>query len=84
VTHDSGPLHIARLVDAPVVALFGPTAPATVVRGSARLRVLWPAPALPCAPCYDGQEFAACASNRCLQLIAPADVAAAVDSLAAR
>jgi heptosyltransferase-2 len=82
VTHDSGPLHIARLVDAPVVALFGPTAPATVVRGSARLIVLWPGPALPCAPCYDGQEFAACASNRCLQLIAPADVAAAVDSLA--
>ena len=29
VTHDSGPLHIARLVDAPVVGLFGPTAPST-------------------------------------------------------
>jgi heptosyltransferase II len=84
VTHDSGPLHIARLVDAPVVGLFGPTAPSTVVRGSERLITLWPGVALPCAPCYDGLEFAKCASNRCLQLIAPADVADAIAALRAR
>ena len=30
VTHDSGPLHVARLVDARVVALFGPTIPSSV------------------------------------------------------
>ena len=84
VTHDSGPLHIARLVDARVVALFGPTMPITVMRESPRAVSLWPGVALPCAPCYDGQDFADCASNRCLQLLTPAAVAASVNALVAR
>ena len=84
VTHDSGPLHIARLVDAPVVALFGPTMPMTVVRESPRAITLWPGVALPCAPCYDGQNYAACPSNRCLQLLTPEAVAASVTALVRR
>ena len=84
VTHDSGPLHVARLVDARVVALFGPTIPSSVMRETARAVALWPGVALPCAPCYDGQDFAECASNRCLQMLEPDDVAAAVDALCAR
>jgi len=83
VTHDSGPLHVARLVDARVVGLFGPTVPATVLRDSPRAIALWPGAALPCAPCYDGREFAACASNRCLQMLAPDRVAATVNALIA-
>lgn len=81
VTHDSGPLHVARLVDARVVGLFGPTAPATILRESRRAIALWPGVALPCAPCYDGREFAACASNRCLQMLTPDVVAASVNAL---
>jgi len=81
VTHDSGPLHLARLVDAPIVALFGPTLPASVMRETPRAFVLWPGVALPCAPCYDGRDFAACDSNRCLQLIAPEAVLAAIEAL---
>jgi heptosyltransferase-2 len=81
VTHDSGPMHIARLVDAPLVGLFGPTLPASVIRESPRVVPLWPGAALPCAPCYDGQDFADCESNRCLQLIAPDAVVAAIDAL---
>jgi heptosyltransferase-2 len=84
VTHDSGPLHIARLVDAPVVALFGPTMPTTILRESPRAIALWPGVALPCAPCYDGQNFAACPSNRCLQLLTPETVAASVTALVRR
>jgi heptosyltransferase II len=84
VAHDSGPLHIARLVDTPVVALFGPTSPATILRESPRAIALWPGVALPCAPCYDGQNFAVCASNRCLQLLLPDAVAASVNTLVAR
>ena len=81
VTHDSGPLHLARLVDAPVVALFGPTVPATILRESTRAIALWPGVALPCAPCYDGLSFAACTSNRCLQMLLPDTVAASVRAL---
>jgi heptosyltransferase-2 len=84
VTHDSGPLHLARLVDAPVVGLFGPTIPSTILRESRRAIALWPGVALPCAPCYDGRDFAACASNRCLQLLTPDAVAASVNALLAR
>ena len=84
VTHDSGPLHIARLVDARVVALFGPTMPTTILRDSPRAITLWPGVVLPCAPCYDGQNFAACASNRCLQLLTPEAVAASVTTLVPR
>ena len=84
VTHDSGPLHIARLVDARVVALFGPTMPLATMRESPRAIALWPGVTLPCAPCYDGQNFAQCASNRCLQLLTPEVVAASVNALVAR
>lgn len=84
VTHDSGPLHLARLADAAVIGLFGPTVPAMLLRENARAIALWPGAALPCAPCYDGVNFAACSDNRCLQLIAPEAVAARVDALLAR
>ena len=83
VTHDSGPMHLARLAGVPVVGMFGPTLPAMFFRESADAIVLWPGTVLPCAPCYDGVEFAACADNRCMQLIEPVDVAARVDSLLA-
>lgn len=84
VTHDSGPLHIARLVDSRVVALFGPTMPSTILRDSPRAIALWPGVVLPCAPCYDGQNYAACSSNRCLQILTPDVVAASVTTLVAR
>ncbi len=84
VTHDSGPMHLARLAGTPVVGLFGPTLPAMFLRESDHAIVFWPGAVLPCAPCYDGIEFAACADNRCMQLIEPVDVAARVDSLLAR
>jgi heptosyltransferase-2 len=84
VAHDSGPMHVARLVDAPVVALFGPTMPSSVLPASARAIALWPGSALPCAPCYDGLEFAACGANQCLQLLAPDAVAGAVGALCTR
>jgi len=79
VTHDSGPLHLARLAGTRVVGLFGPTLPAAFAPAAARTEVLWPAASLPCAPCYDGREFAACDDNRCMQLIGVPAVIAALD-----
>ncbi|HVE48309.1 MAG TPA: glycosyltransferase family 9 protein [Casimicrobiaceae bacterium] len=69
VGHDSGPLHIARLVGTPVVALLGPTPPSMFFRPDPRSAVLWPGGALPCAPCYNGHEFAVCGNNVCMQMI---------------
>lgn len=69
VGHDSGPLHIARSVGTPVVALLGPTPPSMFFRPDPRTVVLWPGGLLPCAPCYNGHEFAGCSNNVCMQMI---------------
>jgi heptosyltransferase-2 len=84
VTHDSGPLHLARLSGAPLVGLFGPTSPASMLREDARTIALWPGAMLPCAPCYDGRNFAPCGDNVCMQHIGSNDVVARVDALLAR
>jgi len=69
VAHDSGTLHLARLVGTPVVALLGPTPPTMFFRHDPHTIVLWPGGSLPCAPCYDGNEFAKCDNNVCMQMI---------------
>ncbi len=84
VTHDSGPLHVARLAGAPRVALFGPTDPAAFVGERTATVVLWPGRDLPCSPCYDGRDFAACADNVCMQRITPQAALDAVLALCAR
>lgn len=66
ITHDSGPMHLAMLTRTPVVALFGPTDPTIFVDPRADVRVLSAAAGLPCAPCYDGRDYAVCGANRCL------------------
>ena len=84
VTHDSGPLHLARLAGAPLVALFGPTVPAEFVRADSRTVVLWGGAHLPCRPCYDGRRFADCHDNVCMQSVSPGEVEAVVMGLAGR
>lgn len=81
ITHDSGPLHLARLAGVPAIGLFGPTPPAIFIRDDPRVVTLWPATSMPCAPCYDGRNFAACNDNRCMQLITAADVMRRLESL---
>lgn len=71
VTHDSGPLHLARLVDAPVVALFGPTNPFEKTVQSDKLCVLWGGEHLACRPCYDGKRYASCQRNECMWSLQP-------------
>ena len=78
VTHDTGPLHLARLVRAPTVALFGPTDPAEFVRPAPRVEVLWGGADLACRPCYDGRNFASCADNICINRVGVEEVLTAV------
>ena len=69
VTHDTGPLHFARLVRTPVVALFGPTEPRQMVGDADDVDVLWGGSDLACRPCYDGLNYAACQNNVCIQSV---------------
>ena len=78
VTHDSGALHLAILVGAPTVALFGPTPPGEFVPAGADVAVLSSAAGLDCAPCYDGLGYAACKNNLCLGGVSVTMVAAKV------
>ena len=84
VSHDTGPMHLARLVRAPLVALFGPTAPSTFVPADERTHVLWGGATLACRPCYDGREVAPCRSNLCMQDIDVATVERAALAMAER
>lgn len=71
VTHDSGPMHLRRMLRRPMVALFGPTLPQEKIVADSRTVVLWGQGELGCCPCYDGREYAACSRNRCLADISP-------------
>jgi len=69
IAHDTGPMHLARLVGARLIALFGPTPPTSFVVPDERTTVLWGGEHLACRPCYDGREFADCADNECMSSI---------------
>jgi heptosyltransferase II len=80
VSHDTGPLHFARLVRTHLVGLFGPTAPRAMIGEPDRATILWGGANLPCRPCYDGREFPNCPRNVCMEQIS---VAAVVDAVRA-
>lgn len=69
ITHDSGPLHLAKLADCPAIALFGPTQPSEKVSPQEKVKVLWGGQRLSCRPCYNGKTYAKCSENRCLKEI---------------
>ncbi|MDB4877432.1 MAG: glycosyl transferase family 9 [Gemmatimonadetes bacterium] len=71
ISHDTGPMHLARLAGAPLLALFGPTMPSQFIVEDDRTSVLWGGAHLACRPCYDGREFATCAANVCMSGIEP-------------
>jgi heptosyltransferase-2 len=66
ISHDTGPMHLARLAGARVLALFGPTMPSQFIVEDDRTSVLWGGADLACRPCYDGREFATCSANVCM------------------
>jgi len=74
ITHDSGPLHLAKLAGCPTIALFGPTMPSEKVGLGENIRVLWGGESLSCRPCYDGKTYAKCGNNLCLRFLSPEKV----------
>jgi heptosyltransferase-1 len=77
VTTDSGPMHIAAAVGAPVVALFGPTDPDRTGPCGPGHRVI--RSGLSCMPCFRKQ----CDTVRCMREIGVAEVFAAVREMLA-
>ena len=74
ITHDTGTMHLMRLLDGKIIALFGPTRSSERLVPNARRIVLKTATALPCQPCYDGKKYAVCQTNICLSAISPETV----------
>ena len=73
ITPDTGPMHLAAAVKAPLVALFGPTAPwrtGPYGNGNAVLRK-----ELPCSPCFRKS----CPTRECLQRITVEEVLKTVE-----
>lgn len=71
VTHDSGPLHLAGMTQAFLIALFGPTNPWEKVPQRKNVVTFWQHEKYTCCPCYDGKYYAACKENVCLSTINP-------------
>ena len=76
VTNDSGPRHIGAALNVPVVTIIGPTDPKWSDTGYRREVVL--RKEVECAPCM----LRVCPKDhRCMELITPGEVVAAVDAL---
>jgi heptosyltransferase-2 len=81
VTHDTGSLHIAAIARARVLAIFGPTTMGTFLPRRAGVKGIWGGERLPCRPCYDGRDFAACPRNVCMEDTSVARVIAELETL---
>jgi ADP-heptose:LPS heptosyltransferase len=78
VGSDSGPLHLAAMMNAPVVGLYGPKDPAVYGPWCERHVVIWKG--LVCSPCTRRE----CEFNDCMGLITPDEVAKASEGLLRR
>jgi lipopolysaccharide heptosyltransferase II len=75
VSADSAPLHVAAAVDAPIVALFGPTLPQRHMPPAKNFVVI--KRDISCRPCYKPE----CKDNACMKYIGAQEVLEAVEKL---
>lgn len=81
VTHDTGPMHMAGLSGACIVAIFGPTNPGHVLPRRPGVTAIWGGKNFACRPCYDLRTYAPCESAGCMQEVSPEDVLREMDRL---
>ncbi len=83
ISHDTGPMHLAGLSSAALLAIFGPTSPGSFLPRRSGVRAIAGGEGFSCRPCYDGREFAPCADNGCVQQITPQMILGELDALLA-
>lgn len=72
ITHDGGPLHLARFAGCKICALFGPTDPRNFSDPmNLEETYIWGGDGFNCRPCYNGQTFQRCSLNQCMRQITP-------------
>lgn len=81
VCNDSGPMHMAGVLDTPVAALFGPSDPVVWEPVGARKAVLTCHPPMECMPC--DQKGCPHEGRHCMARIEISDVKRAIDKLRA-
>ena len=69
ITHDTGPLHLAGITRASILALFGPTDPHSFMPRRPGVTAVWGGEGFRCRPCYDGHAFPPCPANDCMRQI---------------
>jgi len=80
VGNDTGPMHLAVAVGTPVVALFGPSHPATYGPFGDRSRAIYEG--IPCSPCFlKGRYNRACHNPECMRAITVPEVQEAVTEI---
>jgi hypothetical protein len=75
----SGSLHLAALVDAPIIGVYGPTNPGWTGPASSTVRVI--RANFECAPCYAGDFIRGCAAPQCMDAVTPGAVVEALDDI---
>lgn len=74
IANDSGLMHLAAAVNAPLIAIFGPTPPEELKPLTAGSVTVWKGADLACAPCYKDGVFPACQRRSCLERITPQEI----------
>ena len=69
ITHDSGALHLGRLVGCRVCGIFGPTSPQDFAWPSENEIAVCGKDPLECRPCYNGKGFAKCTHQSCMKQV---------------
>ena len=81
VGNESGPLHLALVLNTPSIGIFGPTTPEQILHSSRNCIAI--SKKLPCKPCYTHQYAfePACNNIECLKLISVEEVKQGVEKL---
>lgn len=71
ISHDTGPMHLAGMSSACLVAIFGPSNPSHVLPRRTDVVGIWGGQEYACRPCYDFRTYAQCKSAECIRKVTP-------------